>query len=317
MTTLGEVLELIHSSPARFRTARATGRTGDSSWRLWWAGNSRVRFERRRDEGGFVHVRAGPVWWMLDSDGQAHTNDGDPEFGMGMEPEFGLLHTRSLLASALLEVLGDEVVAGRSAVIIRATPRLGADYWRWWGFWGSDQPVEIPIDVERGVALGGFRFHVDEIAFDEEFGPDVFSRPFADTRRPVEGVPEPPRVMSLEEARRAAGFSIVIPRVLPDGARLVRCVVDRAAPPEWVGLSWAIDPGHLYTLHLRQGPAVTSEAERFRGEEIVEQGVRLVAEPTEPQRALRRMFAETQTGWCEIDSDLPLDTVAAIARSLS
>ena len=155
MDSLGEVLDLIHSSGRRFRTARVAGRTDDSAWRLWWAGNDRFRFERNRAGGGFVNVRAGPVWWALDSDGQAITNDGDPNHGLGLQPEFGLLHPRSLLAATILQLLRDEQVAGRPAAILRATPRRGARQWRWWGFGDSAEPTEIPIDLERGGASVG------------------------------------------------------------------------------------------------------------------------------------------------------------------
>jgi hypothetical protein len=315
MGSLGDVLELIHSSAGRFRTARVVGRTGDSTWRFWWAGNDRFRFERKRDGGGFVNVRAGPVWWVLDSDGRALTNEGPPSQGLGMQPELGLLHPRSLLATAILEVLRDEGVAGRPAAIMRATPRPGASHWRWWGFWDVTEPIEIPIDLERGIVLGGFHFHIDEVAFDEEFAPELFSRPY-DEGHLVEHGHRLPREMPLEEARRATLFPAFVPRLLPEGARLLRCLVDPTEPPEWLGLSWAIDPGHRYTLHVRQGPAVTRDAERFRGEEIVEQGLRLVVEDAESQRPLRRLFAETHAGWCEIDSALPFDTVVAIALSL-
>jgi hypothetical protein len=314
--TLGEVLELIHSSARRFRTARVAGRTDDSAWRLWWAGNDRFRFERNRDGGGFVNVRAGPVWWVLDSDGQAITNDGDPNQGLGMQPELGLLHPRSLLATTLLELLRAEQVAGRPAAILRATPRRGAGHWRWWGFEDSAEPTKIPIDLERGVALGGFRFQVDEIMFDKQFAPEIFFPPWADARHQVQRGLEIPREASLEEARQAAPFRVVLPEILPEGARLLKCLVDRTQPPGWVGLSWAIDPGHRYTLRLRQGPAVKRDAERFRGEESVEQGVRLLVEDAATQRHLHTLFAETGVGWYEIDSDLPLDTVMAIARSL-
>jgi hypothetical protein len=315
MPSLGEVLELIHSSARRFRTARAVGRSGESVWRFWWAGNDRFRFERERDRGGFVNVRAGPVWWVLDSAGRALTNEGDPEVGLGLQPELGLLHTRSLLATAILEVVREERVASRPAVIVRATPRAGAEHWRWWGFWDETAAMEIPIDLERGVALGGFHFRVDEIAFDEEFAPEVFSRPYDDSH-PVEQGHRRPREVSLEEARQAAPFLVLVPRSLPDGARLTRCLADPTEPPGWVGLSWAIDPGHRYTLHLRQGPAVASEAELLRNEEIIGQGPRLMVEEPGSQRPLRRLFVETHAGWCEIDSDLPTDTVVAIARSL-
>jgi hypothetical protein len=315
MTSLGEVLELIHSSTRRFRTARAVGRTGDSAWRFWWAGNDRFRFERERQGGGFVNVRAGAVWWVLDADGQAISNEGDPDVGLGMQPEFGLLHTRSLLATAILEVLREEQVAGRRTAIVRATPRTGAGHWRWWGFWDATEPIDIPIDLERGVALGGFHFGVDEIVFDEELAPELFSQPY-DDGHPVGAGHRHPREMSLEDARAATSFAVVLPRLLPEGARLLRCLVDPTDPPEWVGLSWAIDPGHRYTLHLRQGLAVVKEAERFRGEEIIEQGLRLVVEQPESQRPVRRLFAETNAGWCELDSDLPMDIVVAIALSL-
>jgi hypothetical protein len=315
MTGLGDVLQIIHSSMQRFRTVRAVGTTDGSIWRFWWAGNDRFRFERGRNGGGFVNVRAGPKWWVLDSDGRAVTNEGDPEVGLGMQPEFGLLHTRSLLATAILEVLRDEEVAGRQAAIVRATPRRGADHWRWWGFWGATEAMEIPIDIERGVALGGFRFRVEEIFFDEEFSPDVFSRPF-DDNRPVEGGHRPPREVSLEEAQRVVAFDVATPSMLPEGARLLKCFVDPAEEPDWMGLSWAIDPGHRYTVHLRQGPAVAKDAERFRGQEIIEQGVRLVVDKAESQRSLRRVFTENNAGWCEIESDLPLETVVAIALSL-
>ena len=255
------------------------------------------------------------MWWVLDSDGRAHTNEGDLEVGLGMQPEFGLLHTRSLLATAILEVLRDEQVAGRHAAIVRATPRRGADHWRWWGFWDATEAMEIPVDLERGVALGGLRFRVDEISFDEEFSPDVFSRPYDDAH-PVESDHRLPQEVSLEEARRAVPFEVAMPSMLPEGARLLKCFVDPADQPEWVGWSWAIDPGHRYTLHLRQGPAVTREVERFRGEEISVQGLWLAVEEAESQRPVRRLFTETHAGWCEIVSDLPLDTVVAIARSL-
>jgi hypothetical protein len=122
MVRLGDVLELIHSSRRRFRTARLAGRTEEASWRLWWAGDDRFRFEQNRESGGFLSVRAGPVWWTLDDSGEAHTNEGDPEVRLGMQPELGLLHPRSLLATAVLEVLREDRVAGRAVAVMRATP---------------------------------------------------------------------------------------------------------------------------------------------------------------------------------------------------
>jgi hypothetical protein len=315
--TLADVLELIHSSRQRFRTARARGHTDDdSAWRLWWEGDDRFRFERGRAGRGSIGVRAGSVWWALDADGRAYTNEGNPEGGLGMQPEFALLHTRSLLASAILEEVGEAQVARRRAAILRATPRPGAEHWRWWGFWDSTEPIEIPIDLERGVALGGSRFRVEEIAFDEHFAPEVFSRPYPDTHQPVErGLRA--RQMALEEARREAPFPLVLPKLLPEAARLLRCLVEPADPPQWVGLWWAIDPGHRHTLGLRQGPAVEREAERFRGEEIVEQDMRLLIEELGPgAHRAHTVFVCAGGTWFEIHSDLPREITLAVARSL-
>src|SRR5206468_1340743 len=199
--------------------------------------------ERERQTGSSINVRAGPTWWVLAADGQAHTNDGDPNSRLGMQPEFGLLHTRSLLAAAVLEIVREDRVAGRRAVILRATPRPEAHHWRWWGFRASAEPLEVPIDLERGVALEGFHVQVDDISFDEEFAPELFSQPYPENLRRVHRNLERPRETSLEEARTIVDFPVVLPASLPKGARLLRCVVDPAVPPEWVGLSWALDPG--------------------------------------------------------------------------
>jgi hypothetical protein len=108
----------------------------------------------------------------------------------------------------------------------------------------------------------------------------------------------------------------LVPRVLPEGARLLRCLVDPEEPPEWVGLLWAIDPGATFTLRLRQGPVVATEADRFRDKEITEQGVRFRVEGAAGEHALLRMFAETNGDWYEVDSDLSLETIATIVNSL-
>lgn len=317
MPHLGDVLEIIHSSRGRFRSARAAGRTNDTTWRFWWAGDAYFRFESDGEGGGNVNVRAGPTWWTLDAGGEAYTNDGDPSVGLGMAPEFGLLHTRSLLASAVLEILSEDRVAGRQAVILRATPRLGADHWRWWGFWHSTEPIEVPIDLERGVALRGPYFKVDEVAFDEDFPRDVFSQPYPDDLRGVHRGLERPREMSLEEARQSVGFPVLLPASLPDGSRFLRCLVDAGDPPEWVGLIWAVDPGHRFVLQIRQGPAVAREAAGIRGPEIVREGARILVEElgAEPLQ-IHRVFVERLGTWVGVDSDLPRDVVIEIAASV-
>jgi hypothetical protein len=229
---LGEVLEVIHSSPRRFRAARAAGRTGDQPWRLWWLGDARWRFERDQPEGVQIEVRAGSTWWTVAPSGEAHTNEGHAELQLGMPAEFGLLHTRSLLACAVLEVLREERVAGRRAVVLRARPRPGGGGSRWWHLEGTPEPVEI-----------------------------------------------------------------------------------RPSRPGWVGLSWAIDPGHRYVLHVRQGPEVAREAAGARGREVVRGDARLVVEEEEGVR-WRRLLVERAGGWFEVETDLPIEVAVAVAASL-
>ncbi|MGQ0668844.1 MAG: hypothetical protein ACT4PO_04085 [Actinomycetota bacterium] len=316
MRRFGDVLELIHSSCRRFRTVRASGRTNERRWRLWWAGDDRFRFESPSGGARQITVRAGDVWWALGPDGEAHTNDGDPNLGIGMQPEFALLHTRSLLAASLLEIVRDQRVAGRPAVVLLARPRPGAD-WRWWGFWGSTDPIEVPIDLERGVALAGLRSRFDEVAFDEELPAGLFARPYAAGHRPVRSGIAQPREVSMEEARRAVDFPVLLPRVLPEGARLLRCLVDADDPPGWVGVFWAVDPGHRYAINLRQGPAVAREAAHFRSREIRREGRRLLVEEigSDHYRSYT-VLAERGSQWVEIHSELPLDAVIAIALSV-
>jgi hypothetical protein len=121
----------------------------------------------------------------------------------------------------------------------------------------------------------------------------------------------------MEEAHQTAPFPIVMPKVLPSGARLLKCLVEPEYPPQWVGITWAIDPGHSYTLGLRQGPAVARDAERFRGDEIVEEDLRLLIEESGPEsHRSRTLLMQLGDACFELYSDLPRDTLVAVARSL-
>jgi hypothetical protein len=312
MVRLDDVLEVIHSSPRRFRSVRAAGQTDGSGWRLWWSAHDRYRFEQETPDGVHVSIREGPRWWTVDASGKARSNVGELEVGLGMPPEMGLLHTRSLLAAAILDVVGETQIAHRQAAIVRATRRLGTEEWRWWGIPGSRESVEIPIDLDRGVALGDSRTHVEEIAFDEDFPAATF-RP--DRKLAFHRTTPVPRETSLVEAQRAVTFPVRIPHWLPDGARLIKCLIDSEDPPNWVGLMWAIDPGFRHSVFLRQGPGVADDAAEPRGSEFEREGVRFVVEERAGVRRIE-VLAEVNDRWCEIASDLPLDTIVAIALSM-
>ncbi|MGH2711753.1 MAG: hypothetical protein ACRDH9_11180 [Actinomycetota bacterium] len=315
---LAEVLELIHSSRSRFRSVRAVGRRKECGWRMWWVDDAHWRFETDSPRGSHASVRNGPTWWTYESTGEAHTNDGEPGVGLGLDPDFALVHTRSLLAAFVLEVLGEQEVAGRRAVLLRATPRPGGGDWRWWEVLdpAKEPPSEVVIDLERGVALKNSWTEVTEIFFDEEVEPAVFSRPYPEDLRRVHRTRDEPLEMSLEEAREQVTFPVRLPSFLPEGARLLRCVVDPLDPPEWVGLSWAFDPGHRAGLHLRQGPAVDREAAMYRGVEVQRKGTRVLVPDHEESGYFQDVVAEHDGYWVELGSDLPRDVIVDIAASV-
>jgi hypothetical protein len=294
----------------RVGSARIAGRTGPRPWTLWWAGDDRFRFEQGTGGHASTRVRNGATWWTQDGSGDVRANRGDSNVVLGLPPELALLHPRSLLAAAVLEVDREQHVAGREAVVLRATPRPGDRHWRWWR---AEEPMEVPIDLERGVALGASWLEVDEIAFDEELGPDLFSLPAAGAGMRIRPVMERPRRVEPGEAVSTADLPISLPELLPEGARLLRAHMDGATPPEWVGWSWAVDPGCRYMLHLRQGPAVAREAARWRGEAVVRDGAKLHVDSTGTSHDI---LVERAGHWSELHSDLPLDLLVAVALSI-
>lgn len=72
-----------------------------------------------------------------------------------MRPEFGLLHPRCLLATAVLQLLLDEDVAGRPSAILRATPPQASRTLALVGLLGRSRADGDRIDLERGVTLVG------------------------------------------------------------------------------------------------------------------------------------------------------------------
>ena len=311
MISLGELLDLIYSSRQRFRTVRAAGSSNGAAWRLWWAGDDHFRYEGE----GSVQVQAGGNWWLVDRDGRAHTNAGDPKSHLSAPSALRILHTPSLLSEMVLEVTVEEIVVGRRAVAVRAEPRPGRSPGRWSWFWKESVPVELSIYLERGVALGGPGLSLEEIAFDEDFDAELFARPYPD-EHPVIRPSDPPLEVEIEEAL-GAPFPVLFPRWLPDGARLVKCMMDRAQPPEWVAFSWAIDPGYLHHLDIRQGPAIGEDALRTYEEEFTDGRLKVKVAGRGPGRPQSNaILVGVDEVWAEIYSDLPMEDLMRIARSL-
>lgn len=254
-------------------------------------------------------MRAGDHWWLREPDGTGHTNAGDPRAGVDMGSSLEMLHTRSLLGCAHLAMTGDEQVAGRRAAILHASPRADSEHFRWWGY---AQPFDVAVDLERGVALRGPYIAVTEISFDEAFDDRLFSPPFREDDAPVRSSLEHPKSCSLEEARRTVSFAVKMPRALPAGARLVRCLLDPGEPARWVGVSWTTAPGDHFYIHLRQGPAVEAETTRPVWRVIQRDGDEFKIE--QPNGNVT-VLAEREGSWFELSSNLPVASVIEILRS--
>jgi len=315
MSRLGEVLEVMYESHRRYRTFRAAGWTsGESSWRFWWAGPTLVRTEQDRPEGSLIIVRAGPRWWIREPDGTAHTNEGDDSIRVGLGAGLELLHSRELLGAAVLRFVREDAVATRPAAVLACRLRA-SERWRWWSHF--DGPFEVAVDLERGVVLRRPSMEVTECAFDEDFPEELFAAPYGPDHHPVRRTTDRRRDLSLEEAATAVSFPVLLPALLPEGARLLRCLVDGDDPPGWMGMSWTIDPGHRYSLHVRQGPDVAREAGSGDWETLEQEGqtIRLRRHSMESSRTFE-VLLERDGSWAHIDSDLPLDLVLGVALSL-
>jgi hypothetical protein len=210
VTAIAEVLEAIHTSHRRFRTVRASGVSNGRAWRMWWAGPKHVRTEEERDDGSLVIVQAGDHWWIREPGGKGHTNEGDPNHAVGFGPGPEFLRPRPLLGSTVLEYLREARLAGRRAAVLRARPRGDGDQGRWWG---SGDPFDVAIDLERGIVLRAHGTEIEEVAFDQDFEAAVFTSPLVPGQR-VESTASRPRELALKEALAVVGFPVLLPRLL-------------------------------------------------------------------------------------------------------
>lgn len=312
MTALAEVLEAIHTSHQRFRSVLAAGVFKERTWDMWWAGPKHVRTEEDCDDGTRVIVQAGDRWWIREPNGEGHTNGGDPNHTVGFGPGPELLRPRPLLGSTVLEYLRMATIAGRRAAVLQARPRVDGGNRRWWG---SGDPFEVAIDLERGIVLRADGIEMTKVAFDKDLEAAVFASPLA-PGRPVESSALP-RELPIEKALAIVGFPVRVPRSLPEGARLTRCLVAPNDPPGWIGLSWTFDPGGRYRLSIRQGPDVAEQAHRSGGRIVTRDAI---AFHVEEYRGLgfrtENVVVELEGAWFEISSDLPLEWILDIAMSI-
>lgn len=294
--------------------------------RLWIGGEARVREERDVVEPPgerSVSVRDGDWWWTYSPSMGAMTNEGDPNYGLGIG-EAELLDPSELLARLDLEVIGTGERAGRPVIVAHGVPRKLR--------YEPDEPVgeqELEVDREVGVLLRlahtfeGEEYlvsEVTEIAFDEDFPDAIFTfvPPEGEGLRRA-GVGTHTEI-SLEEAAGLVPFELWAPSRVPPGFRLhvgLHPAHARDTEPGTAVLSYLPDDGrhHLSLCERRLAgwaPVVPGlETIERHGEEL---RVRVPGED-EPWRQTTVLAQRGET-LIEITSDLPLETLLELVDSL-
>ncbi len=194
-------------------------------WRLRRGGRS-TALPLPRDE----RIVEGNRWyWLGPDDGVEWGDAADPA-----PPTFRhLFAPGTLLERCQVTEAGTEPVAGRPARVVVARPRPDADLDAFvdWGA-GADS-YRLHLDAELGVALRaeasgrGRVFQVDEVLqlrVEPDPAPDLFRfTPGPDDVLYRMGEYAPGKLLPLEDAVRAArgaGFDLLLPYPLPEGARL-------------------------------------------------------------------------------------------------
>jgi hypothetical protein len=318
VTLLGEALEAIYRSRWSFQTLRAAGISRGGRHRLWVARPDRSRAEEDRGTGTTVIVRNQGRWWTWSPDhgGMFGNNE---EVHLGHEGALmHLLDPTPLLGGARLEATGEADVLGRPAAIVRAVPRSEERVIEpGWQF-GSGG-IDLAVDLERGIALRAGDVNLIDVAFDQDVDPDLFVMEFPEGETPKESGMAPPRVIDLDEASAAVRFTVLVPGELPVGSRLVRCVVPGDGPSDGLHMAYVIDPGALHSIEIWQGPSVAEE-ERTAWPDwrsLVRDGEELLVREHVGDAWYRAMVLLERNGTTAVvSSDLPLETVIGLARSL-
>jgi hypothetical protein len=265
----------------------STGRT-----RVWWLKPDHVRLEHDDGEGGTrVEVAAGRRWWSWAPEWGATSNEEDPEVGSGaQQPPFPQLLRPELLVSALrLELVGAGLQAGRRAIAVRGRPRRRGEH--------LDALTPLPqgadthdlmVDAETGIVLrvaseiDGEPFaiaEVEEIAFDEPFGPKTFALelPPGEAFHPIRG-PAPVDV-TLDEAARRAPFTVLAPPRIPRGAEVRVSLVEASERPPLatqVHIAYHVARGGFAVQFTQAAVEDAEERGLVEDGELVERGGRAV-----------------------------------------
>jgi hypothetical protein len=254
--------------------------------RVCWAKPDHLRLERE----DMVQVLVRDRWWSLSETLGAAAGDAASDIQMGIEsPPFpALLDPAVLLPDLDLEVTGEGRRLDRVVLKVRGLPRGERTDWAEPHVPGGADEHLLAVDAELGVLLrlesliDGEPFAVTEvraIAFDEDFAPEtwVLQPPAGETFGPL-ALPRHERV-TLDEARRRAPFTVLVPRRAPVGADLEVTFVaaaERPPTPAFVTLAYGA-PGLGLDVRISQASAATDHALDLRdGAEAIERDGRVV-----------------------------------------
>jgi hypothetical protein len=320
--------------------AEAVPAESEERGRLWLARPDRLREEWSGAAGGALGpttlVEVGPTWWSLDTHG-AYSNRGSPEVQHGSRLPPMMLDPAGLLASRDLEIAGDAVHAGRTAirVLAHASPRDGflPETHQPFETW----PQELLVDSERGVLLrsvsllDGEPFALTEflsIAFDVEIPGErfVFEPPAGVSVGDVRDRFSPLRPMPLHEAAGEAPFGVfVVDSVPSDWTMRVHLVSesDNYGWPASVLIHYANEMSSVsvnineHAVADEAMPAKAPDGSDWRVERLEGGEVRLW-EPSEPERGMPRI-ALTEIAGTRIQistGDLGLEDIAGLTARL-
>ncbi len=265
---------IVVSLPGSDEPGEPQNEEGTERTRVWWRKPDQVRLEHDDGDGGTrIEVAAGDRWWTWSSDWGATSNEDQPEVRSGVQqgPFPQLLRPELLLSALHLELVGSGLQAGRRAIALRGVPRGLDDHAVMLAHLaiGADAH-DLMVDAERGVLLrvaseiDGEPFaiaEVEEIAFDEAFGPRTFTLdlPPGEAFGPLGG--PAPLDVTLDEAARRAPFTVLAPPRIPRGAELwVRMVEASERPPAaaQVGISYHVERGG-FSMSLTQAAVEDAE----------------------------------------------------------
>jgi hypothetical protein len=277
MTTVGDLLELLHGAEDRWTTVQTTvcvwrqaedeARSTERRTRLWLAKPDRWR----QEEDDHVSVGRGRLWWESSPELGFMSNEDDPDFARRDPLESFGPH---LAPARLIPLLSfEEPTPAGNVVVVRVRPRqtrgssLGLPE-------GADEHL-LTIAARRGVVLriesfrDGRRFEVsqlEDVVYDDEIGDDVFVLvPPSGIR--VRSPRELHRVVTFEEAVRFASFAVFAISELPLGQwrSRVHFIAAGGVDPESVYVTYHRADGPGFITLYEQPAAVPERRRRLAG----------------------------------------------------